>query len=105
MNNDPVEAARRSLDPERRLPGENLDSTDPEDAAHWVGVYRELKETKQSLAKQLEAGLKGASGAARAELESVDAVLIRVQLDRFQRRLEYWSERERDLRAATISER
>ena len=30
MNDDPVEAARRSLDPERRLPGENLDSTDPQ---------------------------------------------------------------------------
>jgi hypothetical protein len=68
--------------PSAGYPARTLDSADPEDAAHWAGVYRELKEAKQSLARQLEAGLKEASGAARAELESVDVVLIRFQLDR-----------------------
>jgi hypothetical protein len=95
-----MEAARRSLDPERLLPGENPDSPDPADAAHWVQVYHELKETKKTLAADLASALEGASQVARAELESVDMVLIRVQLDRFDRRFRYWSERERELSGA-----
>ncbi|PZR86952.1 MAG: hypothetical protein DLM67_23025 [Candidatus Nephthysia bennettiae] len=92
-----MEAARRSLDPERLLPGEDLASNDPADVARWVTIYRELKETKQTLADDLAAALETASQAARAELESVDMVLISVQLDRFERRFTYWSDREREL--------
>ncbi|MBJ7601254.1 hypothetical protein [Candidatus Nephthysia bennettiae] len=97
MTDDSMEAARRSLDPERLLPGEDLASNDPADVARWVTIYRELKETKQTLADDLAAALETASQAARAELESVDMVLISVQLDRFERRFTYWSDREREL--------
>jgi hypothetical protein len=99
MTDDSLEAARRSLDPERLLPGEDLESADPADAARWVTIYRELKETKQILADDLSAALETASQAARAELETVDMVMIRVQLDRFDRRFSYWSDRERELSA------
>jgi hypothetical protein len=94
MTDDSLEAARRSLDPERLLPGEDLGSADPADAARWVTIYRELRATKQTLADDLSAALKTASQTARDELETVDMVLIRVQLDRFDRRFRYWSERE-----------
>jgi hypothetical protein len=97
---DPVEAARRSLDPERLLPGENLQSLELDDAAHWVRVYGELMETKQTLADRLQAALGEVGGEAHAELESVDMVLIKVQLDRFQRRFQYWSARQRELESA-----
>jgi hypothetical protein len=100
MTDDPQEAARRSLDPERLLPGEDLQSSEANDAAHWARIYRELMETKQSLADRLEAALREVSGEARAELESVDVVLIKVQLDRFQRRFLYWSARQRELQTA-----
>jgi hypothetical protein len=43
MTDDSMEVARRSLDPERLLPGEDLKSADPVDAARWVTIYRELK--------------------------------------------------------------
>jgi predicted nuclease with TOPRIM domain len=97
MNDDSVEAARRSLDPERLLPGEDLTSSDREDAAHWVQVYRELRDTKKTLAADLATALDGAGEVARAELEAVDMVLIRTQLDRFERRFMYWSSREQEL--------
>jgi hypothetical protein len=100
MTDDPREAARRSLDPDRLLPGENPDSHEQEDAAHWVRVYRELMETKQTLAADLAIALERSGEAARAELESVDMVLIRFQLQRFERRFAYWSERERVLSGA-----
>jgi hypothetical protein len=102
MADDPVEAARRSLDPDRQLPGENLDSSDPEDAAHWARVYRELMETKQILAGDLKAAFKEVSEAARAELETVDMVMIKVQLDRFQRRFAYWSGRQEALQSTEV---
>ena len=105
MSDDAAEAARRSTDPQRQLPGENLDSMNPDDAAHWVGVYRELMETKQTLSDALGASLAEVSSEAREELESVDLVLIRVQLDRFQSRFRYWSERQRELEAGAVRER
>jgi hypothetical protein len=104
MTEDSIEAARRSLDPERLLPGEDPATDDPADVASWVQVYRELRDTKKTLAADLAAALVSASEAARAELESVDMVLIRVQLDRFDRRYHYWSERERELSRATSRE-
>jgi hypothetical protein len=105
MTDDSMEAARRSLDPERLLPGEDLESGNPADAARWVGIYRELKNTKQLLANDLSAALERASQPARAELESVDMVLIRVQLDRFRRRLAFWSDRERELGSMAAREK
>jgi hypothetical protein len=68
-------------------------------------VYRELRDTKRTLAADLAAALEGATAAARQELESVDMVLIRYQLDRFDRRFNYWSDRQRELAKATASER
>lgn len=85
----------RSLDPERLLPGEDPESIKREEAARWAQVYRELMETKRMLAEDLTAALARTGEVARAELESVDAVLIRTQLQRFERRFQYWSERER----------
>jgi hypothetical protein len=102
MSDDAIEAARRSLDPQRQLPGENLDSMDPNDAAHWVQVYRQLLETKQTLADALGASLPEVGREAREELEGVDLVLIRVQLDRFERRFSYWSARQRELEAGAV---
>jgi hypothetical protein len=104
MTNDPQEAARRSLDPERLLPGEDLRSLEPDDAAHWARIYRELMEAKQAMADGLEASLREVGDEAHAELESVDMVLIKVQLDRFQRRFRYWSGRQRELQAAAQRE-
>ena len=105
MSDEPLEAARRSLDPDRLLPGEHPDTSDHADAAHWVQVYGELRDTKHTLAADLAAALDGATDPARTELESVDMVLIRHQMDRFERRFQYWSERERELSRAAIRER
>jgi hypothetical protein len=100
MTDNPREAARRSLDPERLLPGEDIESSDRETAARWAQVYRELMETKQMMAANLTAAVDRVSSSARAELKTVDLVLIRFQLDRFERRYQYWSECERKLTGA-----
>jgi hypothetical protein len=56
---------------ERMLPGRSPQSREHEDAARWTQLYRELMETKQTLAAYLAAAFEPAGEAARAELKSV----------------------------------
>jgi hypothetical protein len=82
------------------LPGEDLETDHLDDVEHWVAVYTELVAGK---ARILDATLVEMETArhddTRNELVS-DQTLLLAELDRFQRRLRFWHEREIDLRAA-----
>jgi hypothetical protein len=56
---------------------------------------------KRALVAQLRTEMENASEPASTELGSVDMVLIRNQMARFERRLEYWSNREQELSTAS----
>lgn len=71
-----------------------------EDVEHWVAVYTELLAGKSRI---LEATVQEMDGAShddtRQELVS-DQTLLLAELERFQRRLRFWHEREAALRGA-----
>lgn len=98
MDDDLRRAAMRSVDPERRLPGEERDlrSTDPRDAAHWTAVYAELLEFKRTLIGEATGRLERVADAARVEIDN-DLVILVAEESRLDGRYRFWSARLREL--------
>jgi hypothetical protein len=82
---------------DRLLPGEDPDTQQLDDAELWVQVYSELIGVKHDLMARLDGHLSGLSKPAQAELTSVDQELLRDQVARFERRLEFWQSRKPEL--------
>jgi hypothetical protein len=95
------EAARDSVDVDRRLPGEDdsehllpgekANSSYREDAVVWVQVYSELLDFKRFM---LDGAVARASQMstkiAREEVETTDLRVARAEAERFARRLAFW---------------
>ena len=91
-------AARKSVDPERLIEGENPETRYVEDAAHWVTVYSELLLFKERLVDTATEALGNMTELhARDEVSSTDLVVLTAERDRLRRRLDYWKERQRAL--------
>jgi hypothetical protein len=91
-------AAEESVDPDRLLPGEVLDSDLSEDATHWMNVYSELLDFKTELLDRVKERLKVMDEqVAREEIERTDAKVLRAELERFRKRLHFWETRHREL--------
>ena len=79
------------LDEDRLLPGEDPIGALTEDADHWIAVYSELLDFKKFM-------LDGAAARAaamtqpesRVEVETTDLTVARAEAERFSRRLAYW---------------
>jgi hypothetical protein len=89
--------ARRALDRNRLLHGENPDSTEIADADRWFGVYGELIEFKVSLLAQMRKGLHGLPAEAASEIRTIDMAIIRKQLERYEACRAYWGQRRENL--------
>jgi DNA-binding response OmpR family regulator len=85
------EAHRRSTDREGRLLGESTEDVIREDAAHWMGVYDELVRFKRELLEVLRSRRRHMSLDANIE-GGADEVLLRTQLERYERRRQEWQE-------------
>lgn len=81
------------------IPGEPVDSSYPDDAEHWVTVYSELTEYKRSLLATSADQNARMSPEAVEETGTVDEVLLRQQLNRYKRRLTFWTRRLKELRS------
>jgi hypothetical protein len=83
---------RMATDYDRLLPGEERDAgqSDADDAAHWVSVYTELRQTKRALIANLREMMGRQSQAAQDELERADVRVLVLQVERFERRLSFW---------------
>jgi hypothetical protein len=90
-------APEPALDEQRLLPGENPLTPYAEDAIHWTRVYGELIRYKDQMLVVLDAQVRRASEPARADLEDIDVQLMQGQRRRYQRRLQFWQERAREL--------
>lgn len=95
---EPKDAVVRAIDQDALLDGEDPTSPHLEDADHWISVYRELIDFKESLlnssqedAAQLE------HPEARTEATHVDGTILLAELERFRRRLEFWKQRQEQL--------
>jgi hypothetical protein len=96
-NPDHQTLARRALDRNRLLEGEDLDTIDVEDADHWSAVYGELIEFKVSLLAQMRKGLSLLPAEAASEIRTVDMAIIRKQLERYEACRAYWAQRRENL--------
>ncbi len=95
----PDEAASRAIDGTLRLEGEDVETTDLEDAVHWVSVYSELLAFKQSLLNVTDSIVEGMRETAAQTDAMTDVVLLRTQADRYRRRLQEWTARVEQLSA------
>jgi hypothetical protein len=92
------QAARRSVDPDRLLDGENPETRYIEDAAHWITVYSELVLFKERLVDSAGQALTNMTEAqARDEVGKTDLMVLTAERDRLRRRLDYWKEHQREL--------
>jgi hypothetical protein len=96
---DPKEAADRSVDPDALLDGEDPRSRHPDDVRHWISAYSELIEYKERLlatSSRDRATMENPS--ARTETAEVDVPILRTELGRYRRRLDFWQRRNSELR-------
>jgi hypothetical protein len=84
---------------DRLLAGEDPDTIRSRDAYYWLNIYREMVGFKKQLLARVSNDLRSVSPVARIDLGN-DVVLIERQLARYERRVQYWSERAGELTAA-----
>lgn len=98
---DPLELAEDLVDPDHRLPGERESEGSQlvDDAEHWRSVYQELLTFKRTLLSTAEVHKEDAP-APVAEEVSNDQVLLRWELERLERRHDFWQQRVRSLKNA-----
>ena len=87
---------------DRLLEGEDPQTIYPHDARHWIAVYREMIDFKVQLLARVEGQLRRLPKAARADVADNDIGLIQNQLDRYQRRLEFWYTRQWELEGLQV---
>jgi DNA-binding winged helix-turn-helix (wHTH) protein len=87
---------------DRLLEGEDPGSGAPQDARHWIAVYREMISFKDELLARIRGQLDGLPPAARQDVLENDIRLFEGQLERYQRRLEYWFARQWEIEGLQI---
>ena len=94
------DAALDAVEPARLLEGEDEGTAYVDDAVHWTKVYAELLDFKQSLLTVAERRLSSMDLDAQSEVQETDLKVLQAEAARFERRLEFWQRRERELRGA-----
>jgi hypothetical protein len=95
-----AELAAEQADPDRLMDGEDPSSAHADDASHWLGVYQELYAFKQDLLAKLRTRLGEMSSGVAKEEALADARLLELELERFQRRADFWRRRLQELEGA-----
>jgi len=90
--------------PDRLLEGEDPRTVFPQDARHWIAVYREMIGFKEDLLSRIRNLLAGLPAAARHDEMDSDLGLLEDQLQRYRRRLEFWYARQWQLEGLQIDD-
>lgn len=85
---------------DRLMDGESSESRSAADCAHWIKAYRELLTFKDLLLTDMDEHMKSLSRPANAEIEELDVGLIEMQRKRYERRLDFWLRREKEINKA-----
>jgi len=84
-------AGREAEDPDRLMQGENPDTRQSDDIEHWFKVYTELVQTKAELLAALSGRLAELQEPeSRREVADTDLEILKRELGRLQRRLDFW---------------
>jgi DNA-binding response OmpR family regulator len=89
---------------ERLLEGENPSTMYRQDARHWIAVYRQMISFKDELLARMRAQVGNLSPAARRDVIDNDLNILELQLQRYQRRIEFWYARQWELEGLSIEE-
>lgn len=87
---------------DRLLEGENPNTLFPQDARHWIAVYREMIAFKDQLLARINDQLLRLPRAARSDVADNDIGQIESQLQRYKRRIDYWYARQWDLEGLQV---
>ena len=96
------DAARAAIAPDwddddRLMTGESSESRSAADCDHWIKAYRELLTFKDELLTDMDEHMKALSKPASAEIQELDVGLIEMQRKRYQRRLDFWLQRQEEI--------
>jgi len=89
---------------DRLLEGEDPASAYKQDARHWIAVYRQMISFKEELLRRMRAQADTLPPAGRRDVMENDVSLIEIQLTRYQRRIEFWFNRQWELEGLSIDE-
>ena len=89
---EPLDFAKRIIDFNRLLEGENRDNYDADDIRHWRAVYTDLVRFKEELLGQTRDHIQQVPET-RKELAGVDIPFLEAERQRLRRGLEFWQSR------------
>ncbi|HXM53268.1 MAG TPA: hypothetical protein VN913_08330 [Candidatus Binatus sp.] len=89
---EPLDFAKRIIDFNRLLEGENRDNYDADDIRHWRAVYTDLVRFKEELLGQTREHIEEVPET-KKELAGVDIPFLEAEMQRLQRGLDFWKSR------------
>jgi DNA-binding response OmpR family regulator len=89
---------------DRLLEGEDPASIYKQDARHWIAVYRQMISFKDELLRRMRAQADTLPPAGRRDVMENDVAVIEMQLTRYQRRIEFWFNRQWELEGLSIDD-
>jgi hypothetical protein len=89
---EPLDFAKRLVDFNRLMEGENRDSHDARDIAHWRAVYTEMIVFKEQLLAQTRQQMLKVPETQK-ELGGIDIPFLEAEMQRLKRGLEFWKSR------------
>lgn len=89
---------------DRLLEGEDPASIYKQDARHWIAVYRQMISFKDELLRRMRAQADTLPPAGRRDVMENDVSVIEIQLTRYQRRIEFWFNRQWELEGLSIDD-
>ncbi|TMF12944.1 MAG: hypothetical protein E6I37_06045 [Chloroflexi bacterium] len=89
---EPLDFTKRIIDFNRLMEGENRDSHDAHDIAHWRAVYREMIAFKEQLLAQTREQIRKVPETQK-ELGGLDIPFLTAEMQRLKRGLEFWESR------------
>ena len=90
--------------PDRLLEGEDPSTVYWQDARHWIALYRQMISFKDELLSRMRAQAETLPEAGRRDVMENDVAVIETQLRRYQRRIEFWFDRQWALEGLSIDE-
>ena len=89
---------------DKLLEGENPATTYNQDARHWIAVYRQMIAFKDQLLGRMRSRVDALPPAARQDVIDNDVRVLELQLNRYQRRIDFWYARQWELEGLFIDE-
>ena len=89
---EPLDFAKRLIDFNRLMDGENRERYDADDVVHWRTVYADMVRFKEQLLGQTRDHIQQVPETTK-ELAGIDVPFLEAEMQRLRRGLEFWESR------------